>query len=69
MDAMLSEHYVTRFDVWSQTGPMKNGRIGVVTAQANSTRNREQEIKGSLLRLGAQLCGHNTFLVQEVPII
>lgn len=38
MDAMLSEHYVIRLDVWSQTGPMKNGRIGVLTAQVNSTR-------------------------------
>lgn len=44
MDAMLSEHHVTRFDVWSQTGLMKNGRTGMVTAQAKATRLQEHYI-------------------------
>jgi len=47
MDAILSEHYVTRLDVCSQTRLVKNGSIGMVIAQANSARLREQEIKGS----------------------
>lgn len=44
MDAMLSEHHVTRFDVWSQTGLMKNGRTGMATAQAKATRLQEHYI-------------------------
>lgn len=47
MDAVLSERYVSRFDVWSQTGPLENGSVGVGTAQANSNRLREQEVKSS----------------------
>lgn len=45
MGAVLSEHDVTRHDVCSQTRLVKNGSIGVVTAQANSAGLREQEIK------------------------
>lgn len=47
MDAIWSEHYVTRHDVCSQTRLVKNGSIGVITAQANSSGLREREIKVS----------------------
>lgn len=33
MDVMLSEHHITRFAVWNQTGLVRNGRIGMVTVK------------------------------------
>lgn len=51
MNTVLSEHCGPRLGVWSPTGPVKNGSIGVVAAQANSPRLREVEMKGSCSHL------------------
>lgn len=74
---VVPEHCVTRLDVWSPAGLVKNGSIKSqkkkkekrmeteVTAQANATRLREEEMKGS----SCHLVPYHVVLGQLSPII
>lgn len=62
MDAMLSEHHVTRFDVWSQTGLMKNGRQAWLLPKQKLPDSRSIILQTTPPTWYTP-CGHNTVLV------